>query len=180
MSNQREIPGLKFPACPRRRERLVSSAITARHEEVYAVELLATVEALLKQSPEESLCAACLAFACQVSLQEMREAVERLVGVDTPTIEVHSTCASCRRMVPSAIYRPHVGKCAHCSQLIAKEEVSSFIGGDLFHAACWRRLVTDETIRTSRALSRRSRAMIEESRRRIREGRSWAPVDPSA
>jgi hypothetical protein len=134
------------------------------------VDLMATVEVLLRQSPDEALCTACLAFACEVSLIEMRDVFGRLVAADGRTIEIASVCASCRRAVPSAIYRQPARKCAHCSQLIQNADVSRLIGGDLFHAVCWRLLITDETIRVSRALSRRFRELIEQSRSLKRPG----------
>ena len=141
-----------------------------------SVELVATVEAILKQSPGDGLCAACLAFACEVSLLEMRPVVERLVG-SGGSFDVDPTCASCRRTVTSAVYRPRLGKCAHCSQPVATEDVSTCIDGDLFHDVCLRRLMSDETIRTSRALSRRSRELIEDSRRHVREHHGRPPLD---
>jgi len=42
------------------------------------------------------------------------------------------------------------------------------MGGELFHGSCLRRLVADDTIRLSTALSQRSRDLIEQSRRRLR------------
>jgi hypothetical protein len=145
------------------------------------LDLMAAVEVLLRQSPGDAVCAACLAFACEVSLTEMRDVIVTVVASDDRSIEIAPTCVSCRRTVPSAIYRPRVGKCAHCSQPIARHDVSEFIGGDLFHAPCWRRLMTDKAIRVSRSLGHRSREMIEASRRRIHEGhggsRSISPPD---
>jgi len=72
------------------------------------VELVATVEAILKQSPGDGLCAACLALACEVSLLEMRQIVERLVG-SAGSFDVNPTCASCRRTVTTVVYRPRIG-----------------------------------------------------------------------
>lgn len=143
------------------------------------MELLATVEAILKQSPGEAVCAECLAFACEVTFPTMCEVIGRLVVSDESVVEASVKCASCRRSVTSFMYRPRAGKCAHCSEPVRREDLSNFIGGDLFHTACWRRLVSDETIRTSRALSRQSRDLIRQSRRRIREGHGWQPLDPS-
>jgi len=54
------------------------------------------------------------------------------------------------------------------------------IQGERFHDACLRRLMSDETIRVSRALTRRSRELIERSRQRLREGHGWPPIEGSA
>jgi hypothetical protein len=54
------------------------------------------------------------------------------------------------------------------------------MGDELFHVHCARRLTTDETIRLSRALSRRAREAIEESERRIRRESRGAELDSSA
>jgi hypothetical protein len=42
------------------------------------------------------------------------------------------------------------------------------IDGDAFHRSCWQVLVSDERIRVSRSLSRRSRELIAEARRRLK------------
>jgi hypothetical protein len=68
------------------------------------MEIVATVEAILKQSPGDGLCAACLALACEVSLLEMRQIVERLVG-SAGSFDVDPTCARCRRTVTTVVYR---------------------------------------------------------------------------
>ena len=138
-----------------------------------AMELLATVKALLKHSPGEALCASCLAFACEVSFLEMKQVVDRLLEADDLHFCSGTTCVSCRRTVPTAAYRAHAGKCVHCSKLVAAEESSMFIDRDLFHVHCLRQLMTDERIRTSRGLSRRSQKLIEESRRRLQKDHGW-------
>lgn len=55
----------------------------------------------------------------------------------------------------------------------------SYVGGELFHVHCMRRLITDDTTRLSRALSRRSRELIEQSRRRMPEGHGSSALDSS-
>jgi hypothetical protein len=70
-----------------------------------AMELMATVESLLKESPGDALCAACLAFACEVSLLEMRDLIDRVVSADDRSIEIVPSCASCHRTTRSVIYR---------------------------------------------------------------------------
>jgi len=51
------------------------------------------------------------------------------------------------------------------------------MGEEIFHVTCLRRLITDDRIRLSRALGRRSRRLIEQSRRRTREDRGWPPLE---
>jgi hypothetical protein len=131
---------------------------------------------ILLDAPGDAQCDACLALACQTTLAEMRSITEQLVAQDA-TLQPASSCASCRRTVPTIVYRP---KCPHCSRRFEAADATSLIGDELLHAHCARRLVTDQTIRLSRALSRRARDSIEESRRRIREGRGGPPLDSSA
>jgi hypothetical protein len=133
------------------------------------MELAERVAAILKHAPGEALCASCLAFACSVSVTEMRGVVERLIASDR-TFEQDSSCASCRRTVPSIVYRERSRKCAHCSRPVEHDSESLVIDGDMFHATCLSQLIADENIRLSSALGGRSRELIEESRRRIREG----------
>jgi len=64
-------------------------------------------------------------------------------------------------------------KCAHCSKPLDAGDPGMLMGDELFHAHCLRRLITDGTIRLSRALSRRSRELIEQSRRRAAEGHGF-------
>jgi len=142
------------------------------------MELAETVAAILKHAPGEPQCDACLAFACSVSVAEMRAVTERLVVGDSE-FDWGSDCASCRRPVASVLYRERNPKCAHCSQPIGPDS-GWLMGGDRFHIRCLRRLLSDDTIRLSRAMSRRSRQLIEQSRRRIREGHGWPPLDSSA
>jgi hypothetical protein len=142
------------------------------------MELAETVAAILRHAPGEPLCDVCLAFACTVTVTEMRAVTERLVVSDSD-FDWGSSCANCRRTVSSMVYREHSPKCAHCSRPIGPDP-GWLMGGDRFHIHCLRRLLSDDTIRLSRALSRRSRELIEQSRRRIREGHGWSPLEPSA
>lgn len=132
-----------------------------------------TVQRLLMDAPGEALCDKCLAVACARTLTEMRHTTNVLLGQDV-SFQRGSTCASCRRAGPTIVYW---SKCAHCSLLLDAGDPGFLIGGELFHVACLRRLITDDTIRLSRALNRRSRELIEQSRRRIRHG-SWPDLEP--
>jgi len=135
-----------------------------------------TVRRLLSNWPGEALCDSCLAFACGTSLADMSEITAGLV-VEDADIQRGRTCANCRRTVTCIFYRSP-RKCSHCSQPLDAGESGVFLGADRFHDTCLRRLMSDETIRMSRFLSRRSRAMIERSRKRMREGHAWPDVDP--
>src|SRR5205823_8213023 len=83
-----------------------------------------------------------------------------------PTIQRAATCASCRRTVAAVVFEVPIPKCAHCGGPLNEGEDGVIIDGDRFHDVCMRRLITDETIRVSRRLSRQSRELIEQSRRR--------------
>lgn len=61
------------------------------------------VRQLLSTAPGEALCDACLAFACAISLTEMRAVTERLVNSDA-ALRRGSSCRSCRRTVPAISY----------------------------------------------------------------------------
>jgi len=130
-----------------------------------------TVRCLLMATPGEPLCAACLAFACETSLTEMRKRIETLLE-DSTSFQCGSTCAGCQRAVPTIFYRRSVPKCVHCSRPLQSSDAAIMIEGDVFHGGCLRLLITDEAIRISRALSSRSRTLIEESRARIRRALS--------
>ena len=133
------------------------------------MELADTITVLLEHEPGSALCNACLAFACAVSLNEMRPVTEGLLQMN-PMFQRGSSCVSCRRTIPSILYASPQ-KCAHCSRPLEEGETSVTFEADVFHDACLRRLLTDETIRMSLTLSRRSRKLIEQSRRRLRQGR---------
>jgi hypothetical protein len=123
-----------------------------------------TVHRLLVDAAGEALCDSCLAFACSVSLAEMRQATEELLT--GASFQSRDRCVSCRRTVPAIAYTT---KCAHCSRAVRPGEDALEFSGDMFHAACLTRLSTDEIIRVSRKLSKKSRRSIEESRLRFRE-----------
>jgi hypothetical protein len=128
-----------------------------------------TVRRLLSDSPDEALCDSCLSFACRKSLMEMREITEALL-VDDPSIQRGTRCASCRRTVATVFFQAAIQKCCHCSQPLSEGEAGVVLEGDRFHDACLRRLMSDDTVRVSQLLNRKSRELIEQSRRRTREG----------
>jgi len=68
------------------------------------VDGFATVRRLLLSAPGDALCDACLAFACEVSLIEVRAFTRVLLQTD-PQFQRASTCASCRRTAPSIFYK---------------------------------------------------------------------------
>ena len=125
-----------------------------------------TVRRLLVDAAGAALCDSCLAFACSVSLMEMRRATEELLSI--VGFARSDRCVSCRRTVPAINY---TAKCAHCSRGIRPGDNGLERGGDLFHAACFRILISDETIRTSRNLTAESRRLIADARREMREHR---------
>jgi hypothetical protein len=102
----------------------------------------------------------------------MREITKALAA--DPTIQRAATCASCRRTVAAVVFEVPIPKCAHCGGPLNEGEDGVIIDGDRFHDVCMRRLITDETIRVSRRLSRQSRDLIEQSRRRLRNPESDA------
>jgi hypothetical protein len=107
-----------------------------------------------------------LAFACSVSLTEMR-VVTAAVSAITPFSRGTATCASCRRQTVTLTWgtdRVAVDKCTHCSRPIDPGEKVEVVDTDRFHRRCWRRLTTDETIRDTKMLSRRSWDLIRRSR----------------
>jgi hypothetical protein len=63
-----------------------------------------TVRRLLSSAPAEPLCDACLAFACATSFIEMRAVTETLLESDR-AFDRGSSCAACRRTVPTLFYR---------------------------------------------------------------------------
>jgi hypothetical protein len=121
-----------------------------------------TARRLLLDAAGEALCDACLAFACSVSLAEMRQVTEELLT--SASFQRRDRCVSCRRTVSAIAYS---AKCTHCSRAVLPGEKTFEADGDILHAACFTRLCSDETIRISRKLSRESRRLIEESRRRM-------------
>jgi two-component system, cell cycle response regulator DivK len=63
-------------------------------------------------------------------------------------------------------------KCAHCGQPMVPGDEGVAVAGELFHVACLQRLLADDTVRSSRALTRRSRQLIARSRRHLRDSRA--------
>src|SRR3989442_15548624 len=87
---------------------------------VSITELAVTVRRLLEQCPGEPLCDACLAFACSVSLTEMR-LVTAAISNTAQFSRGPETCASCRRQTTTLAWRAvgvGIDKCTHCSQPI--------------------------------------------------------------
>jgi hypothetical protein len=138
---------------------------------------LATVRKLLEECPGEPLCDACLAFACSVSLAEMR-AVTGTVASGEPFTRDTATCASCRRQTTTLAWtlRPADDNCVHCSRAIHASDGVEVVDTDRFHRQCWARLMSAEHVRTSKALSRRSHELI----RRSREGMGLRPPEDVA
>ena len=120
---------------------------------------------MLEQCPGEPLCDACLAFACSVSLAEMR-VVTATVGLERPFIKATATCASCRRQTVTLRggARLTENKCSHCSRPIGFGEHVEIVDTDRFHRHCWAVLTSAESVRASKALSRRCRELIRRSR----------------
>lgn len=120
---------------------------------------------MLTQCPGEPLCDACLAFACSVSLIEMR-AVTGAVARGEPFTHGTATCASCRRQTTTLAWGagPADDKCVHCSRAIHASDDVEIVDTDRFHSQCWARLTSAESVRVSRALSRRSHELIRRSR----------------
>ena len=87
-------------------------------------------------------------------------------GLEVPFVRDTETCASCRRQTTTLCLRKHGvdTKCAHCSRLIELAEDVEVIDTDRFHRICWIRLTSAESVRTSRALNRRSQELIRRSR----------------
>ena len=144
---------------------------------VPGTELLVTVRKLLEQCPGEPLCDACLAFACSVSLSDMR-AVTTAVGETAPFTRAIATCASCRRQTTTLVWkaRPGDDKCAHCSRLIGPNDHVEVVDTERFHRQCWNRLISAESIRSAKMLSRRSQELI----RRSRELMGLEPLEGTA
>ena len=125
-----------------------------------------TVHRLLLDAAGEPLCESCLAFACSVSLSEMRQVTDTLLS--TASFQRRDRCISCGRPGPAIAFAL---KCIHCSRPVLRGEPGLKIDGDMFHAACLRLLSSNENIRISWELSRQSRRLIEEARRRLRPRR---------
>jgi len=126
-----------------------------------------TARRLLLDASGEALCDACLAFACSVSLAEMHQLTEELLT--RASFQRRDRCISCRRTVPAIAYAAR--KCTHCSHPVLPGDNAIGADGDVLHAACFKILVSDEHIRTSRKLNQASRRLIEEARQQMCEAR---------
>jgi hypothetical protein len=119
------------------------------------VRLQVTVRSLLEQAPGEAVCNACLAFACSTNLTEIWQATSVLVAAAGKEFASGpGTCSGCRMTPTVASMRR--ANCAHCSRAIDDNGLGVVIEGDAFHRSCWQALLSDERIRLSRSLSRRS------------------------
>ena len=67
------------------------------------VDGIETLRYLLRSAPGEPLCDGCLAFACAVSLTEMRALTAALRDAEPQHFRQAPTCASCRRTVASIV-----------------------------------------------------------------------------
>jgi hypothetical protein len=84
------------------RLRVISGGSTSRR---MGVDSRVTLRSLLRSAPGDALCDACLAFACDVSLTEMRELTSALLLAEPDRFQRAPTCASCRRTVSAIICR---------------------------------------------------------------------------
>jgi hypothetical protein len=115
---------------------------------------------LLSDAAGEALCDSCLAFACSVSLIEMRHVTEELAS--NAAFQRRDRCVSCRRTVSAICF---AAKCVQCSRPVLPGDNALVADGDILHAACFRLLVSDETLRISKRLTRESQRLIEDARR---------------
>ena len=129
-----------------------------------------TVRRLVFDAAGEGLCDACLAFACSASLFETRQVTEQLLS--TASFHRSERCVNCRRTIPAIMYAT---KCTHCSYAVRPGDDALAIGSDIFHAACFKVLYSDESIRMSRQLHEKSLRLIEDARRQIRDQRDAGP-----
>ena len=124
------------------------------------------VRELLRQGADP-LCIPCLAFACSTSLVELKAITDTLLQDSNEFAAATARCDSCNRLTSTIGYTLRA-KCAHCSHSIDDSDPEIVIDGDRFHQICWHILISNEHIRSSRALSRRSRELIQQSRARLR------------
>jgi len=89
-----------------------------------------------------------------------------------------ATCESCRRLTTTLVWgtRPSEEKCAHCSRLLAPADEVEVIDTDHFHRYCWNLLISADSVRIAKALTRKAREVISKSRRL----RGVPPVDDAA
>jgi hypothetical protein len=124
-----------------------------------------SVRRLLINATSDALCDSCLAEACGLTLT-MVEPITAALRLEAAFTQ-GSTCSSCHRTVPTTIAAP---KCAQSSLPLDAGDPGFSMDQDRLHIHCLTRLLTDEKVRLSRAVSRRARALIEQSRRRMRNG----------
>ena len=134
------------------------------------------VRRLLIDAPGRALCDQCLAVACAVTLTEAREVTATLLRNDPVFQRGSARCENCHGGVPTILYS---GKCVHCSRPFDDGDPGVLMAGERFHTSCLQQILTNDTIRLSQTMSRRSRHLIEESRRRLREGHGWPPLEAS-
>ena len=96
-------------------------------------------------------------------------AVTNIVMNEVTFTRATATCASCRRQTTTLAWGTRSGddKCAHCSRLIDPTDDVEMVDTERFHRHCWTRLTSVESMRSSRALSRRSEDLIRRSRELI-------------
>src|SRR5215813_10618551 len=92
-----------------------------------------TVRCLLIDAAGEPLCDFCLALACSVTLDEMRQVTEELTSSG---FERRDMCVGCRHTIPAIAYSPK--KCTHCSRPVFPGDNAIAADGDVLHAACFR------------------------------------------
>ena len=119
------------------------------------------VRQFLVDAPGDALCNARCARSRRPSPPSQPSSAQRRARVAAATIA-------------AVVFKVPIPKCAHCGGPLNEGEDGVIIDGDRFHDVCMRRLITDETIRVSRRLSRQSRELIEQSRRRLRNPESDA------
>ena len=131
------------------------------------------IRRILMDAPGDALCGACLSAIGGASTADVFTTMTSLLG-GNDEFQRGWSCASCRRQVSAIFYR---AKCAHCSERLQPGEKGHRMGEEIFHVVCLRRLITDDSIRLSQALGRRSRRLITQSRGRMRKGDDWPPLE---
>jgi len=92
--------------------------------------------------------------------------VTTAVSVSELFTRATATCASCRRQTTTLVWGRRVGedKCTLCSRLIDPRDSVEIVESDRFHRHCWNRLISEESMRSGKELSRRSQELIRRSR----------------
>ena len=139
-----------------------ASAISFRQTIMTAID---GVRRVLIDCRDQALCDQCLAVMRAATLTETLQMTRAILAADA-AFQRGGACVRCHRTIPTITYR---GKCVHCSDPFNASDLGLDVAGERFHSHCLRRIITDDTIRLSRALGRRSRLLIEQSRRRLRE-----------